>query len=179
MPRKKVTEEVLERMRHLKGEGLTYREIAEKTGLSHPTISEYLRKGRLEGGKAGSLEKLMVKMKKWEPVHKKVLRDEVSIDKGGIDIFAWADKHFKRYKTVDLYIDDKRKLLGVKPVVNGQRNLVPKAKGRGFSVVCTPLMKQLGVNERKRAPAEWSEKGKMLLVDLRGYRKASASTKLK
>lgn len=181
MPRKKVTEEVLERMRHLKGEGLTYEEIAEKTGLSHPTVSEYMRKGRLEGGeaKAGSLKKLMVKMKKWEPVHRKVLQDEVSIDKGGINIFAWADKHFKKYKKVDLYVDDKRRLLGIKLAANGQRSLVPKAKGRGFSVACAPLMKQIGVDEKKRVPAEWSEKGKILLVDLRGYRRASASTKLK
>ncbi|GAI10019.1 unnamed protein product, partial [marine sediment metagenome] len=102
-----------------------------------------------------------------------------SIDKGGIDIFAWADKHFKRYKGVDLYVDNKKRLLGVKPAANGQRSLVPKAKGRGFSVVCTPFMKQVGVNEKKRVPAEWSEKGKMLLVDLRGYRRASVSTKLK
>ncbi len=179
MPRKKVTEEVLEGMKNLKKEGLTYQEIAKKVGISRPTVAEYMRPGRMEGKKAGLLEKLMVNMRKWEPVHRKVLRDEVSVDKGGIDIFAWADKHFKRYKKVDLYIDDKRRLLGIKPVANGQRNLVPKAKGKGFSVVCAPLMKQIGVNEKKRVPAEWSEKGKMLLIDLRGYRKASVSTKLK
>ncbi|GAI15682.1 unnamed protein product, partial [marine sediment metagenome] len=139
----------------------------------------HLRKGRPEGGKAGSLEKLMAKMEKWEPVCGKVRQDEISIDKGGIDIFAWADKHFKKYKKADLYVDDKKRLLGVKPAAKGQRNLIPKAKGRGFSVVCAPLMKQIGVNEKKRVPAEWSEREKMLLVDLRGYRKASVSTKLK
>lgn len=179
MPRKKVTEEVLERMKNLKKEGLTYQEIARKIGLSRPTVAEYLRKERLEGGKAGPLEKLMVKMKEWEPVHRKVLQDEVSIDKEDIDIFTWATGHFKEYNRADLYVDDKRRLLGVKPAVNGQRSLVPKAKGRGFSVVCTPLMKQTGVDKRKRVPAEWSERGKILLVDLRGYHKASASTKLK
>ena len=82
----------------------------------------------------------MVKMKKWEPVHRKVLQDEVSIDKGGIDIFAWADKHFKKYKKVDLYVDDKRRLLGIKPVAKGQRSLISKAGGNGFFVSCTSLM---------------------------------------
>ncbi len=179
MPRRKVTPEIVGAMKKLVRRGLTYQDIAEKTGLPRPTVAEYLRKGKLEGKTAGSLEKLMVKMKKWEPVHEKVLQDEVSISKTGIDIFTWATGHFRGHKEVDLYIDDKGKLLGIKPAANGQRSLVPKAKGRGFSVVCTPLMKQIGVHERKRVPAEWSEKGKMLFVDLRGYRKASASTKLK
>ena len=49
MPKRKVTPEVLGEMKNLKGEGLTYEEIAEKTGLSHPTVSEYMRKERLEG----------------------------------------------------------------------------------------------------------------------------------
>ncbi len=177
--RKKVTPEIVEEMKRLREEGLSYGKVAGRLGLTPMTVYNHLREGRLGGRKAGSLEKLMAKMEKWEPVREKVLQDEISIDKGGIDIFAWADKHFKRYKKVDLYIDDKRRLLGIKPVANGQRNLVPKAKGKGFSVVCAPLMKQIGVNEKKRVPAEWSEKGKMLLVDLRGYRKASVSTKLK
>ncbi len=177
MPRKKVTPEIVEEMRRLKGAGLTYRKIAEKLGLSRPTVAEHMRPGRMEGKKVGPLEKLMAKMEKWEPVHRKVMRDEVSVSKEGIDIFTWATGHFKGYNRADLYVDDKRRVLGVKPAANGQRSLVPK--GRGFSVVCAPLMKQVGVNEKKRVPAEWSEKGKMLLVDLRGYRKASASTRLK
>lgn len=48
MPRpRKVTGEVLERMRELKGEGSTYQEIAGKTGLSLRTVADYMRgKGR-------------------------------------------------------------------------------------------------------------------------------------
>ncbi len=42
MPKKKVTPEVLGEMERLKGEGLTYHEIAEKTGLSPPTVAVYL-----------------------------------------------------------------------------------------------------------------------------------------
>jgi len=44
MPRpRKVTEEVLERMEKLMGEGLTYQEIAGKTGLSLRTVANYMR----------------------------------------------------------------------------------------------------------------------------------------
>ncbi len=48
MPRK-VTVEVLERMRKLRGKGLTYQEIAGKTGLSHPTVANYMKKEGLRG----------------------------------------------------------------------------------------------------------------------------------
>ncbi|MBA7502647.1 hypothetical protein ES706_01240 [subsurface metagenome] len=43
MPRRKVTEEVLERMKKLREEGLTYREIADKLNLSYETVFRYLR----------------------------------------------------------------------------------------------------------------------------------------
>jgi hypothetical protein len=117
--------------------------------------------------KVGSLEKLMVKMKKWEPVPT-VSQHEVSIDNEGIDIFTWAAGHFEGYKGVDLYLDDKMTMLGVKPVVEGQRSLTPRPRARGFLVACAPLMRQIGVHEKKRVPAEWSERGRMLLIDLRG-----------
>lgn len=117
--------------------------------------------------KTRALEKLVKKLKRWEP-RRKVVRNEVSIDEKVIYIFAWAAGHFEGYKEVDLYIDDRGRLLGVKPVAKGQRTLISKAKGRGFSVACTPLMNQIGVNERKRVPAEWSERGKMLVVYLKG-----------
>ena len=52
MPRsRKATQKVLERMKELRKEGLTYREIAEKTSLSRPSVAEYMRKGRLEDKK--------------------------------------------------------------------------------------------------------------------------------
>lgn len=164
MPRK-VTEEALERMKKLKGEGLTYGEIAEKIGLSRPTVAVHLR----DLGAAGLLERHAKKLRKWEPVRRRVSQGEVSVDKAGFDVFAWAAKYFKGYREVDLYIDDKERLLGIKPVAKGQRTLSPKKGARGFFVACSPLMKEIGVNGKKRVPAEWSEKGKMLLVDLRGY----------
>jgi len=52
MLRRKMTEKVLGRMEKLRGEGLTYGEISEKTGLSIPTVAKYMRKERL-GGRRG------------------------------------------------------------------------------------------------------------------------------
>ena len=116
------------------------------------------------------LRKFAGKLKKWEPVHRRSTQNEVSIDKIGIDIFAWAAGHFKGYKGADLYIDDKTSLLGIKPVAKGQRSLISKAEGNGFFVSCTSLMGQAGVNGRKRVPADWNEKEKMLVVYLKGRR---------
>ena len=112
----------------------------------------------------------MKKLKKWEPVHRRATQNEVSVDKIGIDIFAWAAGHFKGYKGADLYVDDERTLLGIKPVAKGQRSLISKAEGRGFFVSCTSLMGQAGVNERKKVPAEWDDGEKMLVVYLKGRR---------
>ena len=111
-----------------------------------------------------------VKLKKWEPIHRRATQNEVSIDKIGIDIFAWSAKHFKGYRGADLYIDEKTSLLGVKPVAKGQRSLISKAEGNGFFISCTSLMGQAGVNGRKRVPAEWNEREKMLVVYLKGRR---------
>jgi len=116
------------------------------------------------------LRKFAGKLKKWVPVHRRSTQNEVSIDKIGIDIFAWAAGHFKGYKGADLYIDEKTNLLGIKPVAKGQRSLISKAEGNGFFVSCTSLMGQAGVNGRKRVPADWNEKEKMLVVYLKGRR---------
>ena len=45
MPRK-VTKEVLERMKKLKEKGLTYGEIAEKIGISRPSVTMQLKRKR-------------------------------------------------------------------------------------------------------------------------------------
>ena len=107
-------------------------------------------------------------MRKWEPVRRRATQNEVSVDKIGIDIFAWAARHFRGHRGADLYVDEKAGLLGIKPVAKGQRRLISKADGNGFFISCTSLMGQAGVNERKRAPAEWDEKEKMLVVRLKG-----------
>ena len=119
---------------------------------------------------AKALEKHVKKLRKWEPVHRRATQNEVSVDKIGIDIFAWAAGHFRGHKGADLYVDDGMSLLGIKPVAKGQRRLISKAEGSGFFVSCTSLMGQAGVNERKKVPAEWDEKGKMLVVHLKGRR---------
>ena len=62
-------------------------------------------------------------------------------------------------------------LLGIKPAAKGQRSLISKANGNGFFVSCTSLMGQAGVNERRRAPAEWDEGEKMLVVHLKGKKR--------
>lgn len=113
------------------------------------------------------MENFMKKLKKWEPIRRRSTQNEVSIDKIGIDLFAWAAGHFKGYKGADLYIDDKTSLLGIKPAAKGQRSLISKTEGNGFFVSCTSLMGQAGVNGRKRVKAEWNEKEKMLLVYLK------------
>ncbi len=114
------------------------------------------------------LGKLITTLRKWEPIRRRATQNEVSIDKIGIDIFAWAAKYFRGYKGADLYLNDKMSLLGVKPVKNGQRSLISKAEGNGFFVSCTSLMEQAGANGRKRVPAEWNEKDKMLVIYLKG-----------
>ena len=114
------------------------------------------------------MRKFAGKLKKWEPIRRRSTQNEVSIDKIGIDIFAWAAGHFKGYKGADMYIDDKTSLLGIKPVAKGQRSLISKAEGNGFFVSCTSLMRQAGVNGRKRVKAKWNEREKMLLVYLKG-----------
>ncbi|GAI37298.1 unnamed protein product, partial [marine sediment metagenome] len=99
-------------------------------------------------------------------------KNEVSVDKVGIDIFAWAAGHFKGHKGADLYVDDGMNLLGIKPVAKGQRKLISKAEGTGFFVSCTALMEQAGVNERRKVPAEWDDREKMLVVHLKGRKPA-------
>jgi predicted transcriptional regulator len=53
LPRKKVTFDKLRRMRELRREGLTYREIGRRLGVSTATVSLYLgerrKRGILEG----------------------------------------------------------------------------------------------------------------------------------
>ncbi len=160
--RKKVTPEIVEEMKRLRGEGLSYGKIANRLGLNPMTVYNHLQKR--EG------HEVIGKLKKWEPVHRIATKNEVSIDKVGIDIFAWAAGHFKGYKGADLYVDDEMNLLGIKPVAKGQRKLISKAEGGGFFVSCTALMGQAGVNKRKKVPAEWDDKEKMLVVHLKGKR---------
>ncbi len=162
MVRKKVTPETVEEMRSLREEGLSYGKIANKLGLTPMTVYNHLQKKEEH--------EFIGKLKKWEPVHRMATKNEVSIDKVGIDIFAWAAGHFKGHKGADLYVDDKTSLLGIKPVAKGQRSLISKAEGRGFFVSCTALMGQAGVNERRKVPAEWDEEEKMLVVHLKERR---------
>ncbi len=117
-------------------------------------------------------------LRKWEPVRRRATQNEVSIDKIGVDIFAWVARHFRGYKGADLYLDEKMCLLGIKPVAKGQRSLISKAEGNGFFVSCTSLMGQAGVNGRKRVPAEWNEKEKMLVVYLKGRRGEKSNQKI-
>jgi hypothetical protein len=126
------------------------------------------------------LEKLRGKLKKWEPpTPRKGVQNEVSIDRKGIDILSWASGYFRGYKEVDLFYDE-RSFLGVKPVAKGHRRLSPKKNARGFFVACTPLMREIGVDEKKRVPAQWSEKRKMLIVDLKGVaRRLPAGARVK
>lgn len=114
------------------------------------------------------LEKLRGKLKKWEPpTPRKKVQNEVSIDGRGIDLLSWTSGYFRGYKEVDLFYNE-RSFLGVKPVAKGQRRLAPKTNARGFFIACTPLMRQIGIDEKRRVPAQWSEKRKMLVVDLKG-----------
>ncbi len=112
--------------------------------------------------------KLAKKLEKWKPLYGGATENEVSISKIGVGIFAWAAEHFKGYKGVDLYVDGERSLLGIKPAAKGQRKLSSKVGGCEFVVSCTSLMRQAGVNERKKVPAEWDEEEKMLVVHLKG-----------
>ena len=162
MVRRKVTPEVLEEMRRLRGEGMTYREIAGRLGLSKMTVHRHLRPRE-----AGSLEELAGGMRRWEPAPRATRRD-VSLDSRAIDIPSWAAGHFEGHRGVDLYVNEEGTVLGVKPAAEGQRSLAPRRRSRGFQVACAPLMRELGVERRVRAPAEWSERRKMLLIDLRG-----------
>lgn len=43
MPKRKVSEDEVERMKFLKEEGLTYEEIAEEFNVSYSTVARYLR----------------------------------------------------------------------------------------------------------------------------------------
>lgn len=122
---KKVTPEIVEEMRGLRKEGLSYGKIANKLGLTPMTVYNHLQKR--EG------HEVIGKLKKWEPVHRMTTRNEVSIDKIGIDIFAWAVGHFRGHKGADLYVDDETSLLGIKPVAKGQRKLIKRWRGVGFS----------------------------------------------
>ncbi|KXB02908.1 hypothetical protein AKJ45_03135 [candidate division MSBL1 archaeon SCGC-AAA261F19] len=60
MPRRKVSEEDVERMKSLKNEGLTYREIAEEFDVSYSTVAKYL--GGI-GKKTKITPKILEKMK--------------------------------------------------------------------------------------------------------------------
>jgi len=121
------------------------------------------------------LGKFVTKLTKWEPIRRRATQNEVSIDKIGIDIFAWVARRFKGYKGADLYTDGNMNMLGIKPVARGQRCLISKAEGNGFFVSCTSLMGQAGVNGRKRVPAEWNDKEKMLVVYLKGHRREKSN----
>ncbi len=58
MPRKKVTPEIVEEMKRLRGEGLSYDKIARKLGLYPMTIYNHLRKKE----RIGFFEKMRRKM---------------------------------------------------------------------------------------------------------------------
>ena len=49
MPRRKVTPEIVEEMKRLRGEGLSYGKIAGRLGLNPMTVYNHLRKGRRLG----------------------------------------------------------------------------------------------------------------------------------
>lgn len=42
--------------------------------------------------------KALKKLRKWEPVSRRATQNEVSVDKIGIDIFAWAAGHFRGHR---------------------------------------------------------------------------------
>ena len=58
MPKKRVTPEVLEEMRRLRGEGLSYGKIADRLGLAPMTVYNHLRK-RERPGFIGRLKRKM------------------------------------------------------------------------------------------------------------------------
>lgn len=58
MPRRKVTPEIVEEMRRLRGEGLSYGKIAGRLGLAPMTVYNHLRKG----GRTGLIRKLKRKL---------------------------------------------------------------------------------------------------------------------
>lgn len=119
------------------------------------------------GVRMALLEELGKELRKWREPSPQRLENEVSVSREGIDILSWAAPHFEDHEEVDLYLDEEKGSVGVKPVADGQRNLAPKSGSRGFFVSCTPMMRQMGVEERRRVPAEWSEKEGMLILDLR------------
>lgn len=58
MPRKKVTPEVLEKMKKLRAEGMSYGKIANRLGLNPMTVYNHLRKKE----RPGLIEKLKRKL---------------------------------------------------------------------------------------------------------------------
>jgi predicted transcriptional regulator len=60
LPRRKVTFERLRRMRELRREGLTYKEIGRRLGISTSTVSLYLGERR----KRGILESLRRRLRR-------------------------------------------------------------------------------------------------------------------
>ena len=58
MPRRKVTPEIIEEMRKLRGEGLSYGKIANRLGLAPMTVYNHLRKE----GRPGLIGRLKRKM---------------------------------------------------------------------------------------------------------------------
>ncbi len=44
MPRRKITPDMVEMMRHMRGKGEPVAEIADKLGLSYETVRKYLKK---------------------------------------------------------------------------------------------------------------------------------------
>lgn len=114
----------------------------------------------------GLLGELVKKLRKWREPPARRLENQVSVSRTGIDILSWAAPHFEGYGEVDLYLNEEEGLIGVKPVASGQRRLAPKTASRGFVVSCMPMMGRMGVEERRRVPAEWSEEEGMLVLDL-------------
>ena len=58
MPRKKVTPEIVEEMRRLRGEGLSYGKIADRLGLAPMTVYNHLRRK----GRPGLIGRLKIRL---------------------------------------------------------------------------------------------------------------------
>lgn len=123
---------------------------------------------RLEVKQMGLFDKLGSKLKKWSEPSRQAEENEgeVTVSGKGVDILSWAAPHFENHDRVDLYLDEDESSIGIKPDSHGERKLSPKTSSRGLVVSCRPLMRQVGVEERRRVPAEWDGERGMLVLNL-------------